>query len=231
MQISNIDPKMLQEIARDMLNEYRDTCSSSEEAAQVIVEGFFDLFRSQEDEPEFALVRIFQTMNFDELTDELQASAKVSSGHFLTLLGTVGLEEAWCDRRQSRSRKAIPITQDMSPMFKGIFRELGFHWDDVTGDEFVAGQSVKNMSLIRYFHVEDVSSSSYITDQEQFVQPYGIQSAIAIGTQFVSKRAYVFIGFSRQTITQDDVAHLVSIAPYISTLLAIFDGRDALWAE
>lgn len=231
MQISNIDPKLLQEIARDMLKEYRDTCSSSEEAAQVVVEEFFNLFRSQEDEPEFALVRIFQTMSFDELTPELQASAQFSSGHFLTLLGTVGLEEAWCDRKQSRSRKAIPINQDMSPMFKGIFRELGFNWDDATDDEFVVGQSVKNMSLIRYFHVEDVSTSNYITDQEQFVHPYGIQSAIAIGTQFISKRAYVLIGFSTQVITREHVANLVSIAPYVSTLLAIFDGKNALWAE
>ncbi|MDQ7024420.1 MAG: hypothetical protein Q9P01_19460 [Anaerolineae bacterium] len=213
-----------------MLYEYRDSCASFEEAAQAIVEDYFNLFRSKNDEPEFALIRIFQTMGFDKLTPELQASAKLSSGHFLTLMGTIGIEEAWCDRRQSQSRKAIPINQSMSPMFKGIFRELGFTWEDVTGDEVVVGQKVKDMSMIRFFHVEDVHSSSYITDQEQFVHPYGIQSAIAIGTQFISNAAYVLIGFSTQTISEEQAGQLTNIAPYISTLLAIFDGNEAFWA-
>lgn len=229
MQVSNIDMEKLRKIGKNML--YQNTCSSFEEAAQVIVADFYNLFRSRKDEPEFALVRIFQTMSFDELTPELQASAKLSSGHFLTLMGTIGLEDAWDDRRQSQSRKAIPINQNMSPMFKGIFRELGFSWEDVTGDKVVVGKKVKDMSFIHFFHVEDVSSSSYITDQEQFVHPYGIQSAIAIGTQFISQAAYVLIGFSMQPISEDQAVQLVSIAPYISTLLAVFDGKAALWAE
>lgn len=232
MQLSNIDPDALQQMGRSMWLEYQKTCSSFEEASQQIVEDFHNLFRSQDDEPTFALVRVFRTMSFDELNSDLQAKADTSAAdHFLTLMGTVGLESAWCDRRLSQKRQAIPINQNMSPMFKGIFQDLGFSWQDETGDDIVAGQDIHDMSFLRYFYVEDVGASTYITDQEQFVQPYGIQSAIAAGVQFVSQAAYVIIGFSRQHISPEQAEKLVQITPHLSTLLAIFDAQNALWAE
>lgn len=231
MQLSTLDRATVQNIGKEILNTYRKDCSSFEEAAQRLVEDIFASFQSQQEKPEFALVRVFRTMKFDELTPDLQDIVESISGQYLTLTGTVGLEEAWCDRRQSQSRKAIPINQNMSPMFKGIFRELGFGWEDSTGDELVSGEALGAMGMIRYFFVEDVSTSTYITDQETFVKPYGIQSVIAAGSQFVSGAAYVVIGFTTVPVTQEQAEILVQLMPHVSTLLAIFDAQGALWAE
>lgn len=231
MQISSIDTAALQQFSRNIWVQYQKQCSSFEEVAQRTVEDFFDLFHSQNGEPEFALIRIFRTTRINELPHELQAIVKSPAEHYLALMGTVGVQASWCDRRQSRTRQVIPINQYMSPMFKGIFRELGFRWRDETGEDIVAGETIHEMPLVRYFHVEDVSSSTYIPDQEQFVRPYGIQSALAVGVQFGSKAAYVLIGFSMRHISPIQAEQLAQTAPYISTLLATFDEKNAIWAE
>lgn len=231
MQISTVDSTALQQYGKQVLYKYSQECNSMEQAAQNIVRDFYDMFRTEEGDPEFALVRVFRLTKFEELDPELQASCTIKSGQCLALMGTIGIEEAWCDRRQSQSRKAIPINQNMSPMFKGVFRELGFSWEDSTGDELVSGAALGAMGMIRYFHVEDVSSSSYITDQEQFVEPYGIQSVVACGSQFLSDAAFVLIGFSTVPVTEEQAEKLVKLMPHISTLLATFDVREALWIE
>lgn len=230
MQLATLDHNTVQHMGKELLNSYREYCSSFEEAAQRLVENVFTSFQTEDDEPEFALIRIFRTMNFDELTPELQAIARPQAGQFLTLMGTMGIEKAWCDRRRSQSRKAIPINQNMSPMFKGVFQELGFSWADSTGDETVSGKSLDAMNMVHYFYVEDVSSSTYITDQEQFVKPYGIQSVIAAGSRFVSDAAYVVIGFTTVPVTRKQTETLVQLTPHLSTLLAIFDAQGKLWS-
>lgn len=231
VQISTVDSARLQQYGKQVLHSYSRDCNSMEQAAQNIVRDFYGMFRTEEGEPEFALVRVFRLTKFEELDPELQANCTIKSGQCLALMGTIGIEEAWCDRRQSQSRRAIPINQNMSPMFKGVFRELGFSWSDSTEDELVSGEALGAMGMIRYFHVEDVSSSSYITDQEQFVEPYGIQSVVAVGSQFLSGSAFVLIGFTTVPITQEQTEALVQLMPHISTLLATFDARDALWIE
>jgi len=230
MQLSTLDHNTVQQIGKQILNTYRNHCSSFEDASQRLVKDVFASFQSSQKEPEFALLRVFRTLTFEQLTPELQTIAPSKTEQYLTLMGTVGLEEAWCDRHQSKSRKAIQINQNMSPMFKGIFRELGFSWDDSTGDELVSGESLGAMSMIRYFYVEDVSSSTYITDQKTFVKPYGIQSVIAAGSRFITGGAYVVIGFTTVPVTREQAEILVQLTPHISTLLAIFDAQGALWS-
>ena len=77
-------------------------------AAQRLVEDFFVSFKSPQEEPEFALVRIFRIMNYAELTPELQAITESESGQYLTLMGTIGLEK----RYDNKWRRGISFTAE-----------------------------------------------------------------------------------------------------------------------
>lgn len=98
MQLVTLDSSTAKLLGRKLLKEYRSQWDSFEKAAQLIVQDFFEIFCTAEGEPEFALIRVFRTMNFNELTPELQEIVEPKSGQFLSLMGTVGLEKAWCDR-------------------------------------------------------------------------------------------------------------------------------------
>lgn len=229
MQLASVDISTIQHYGKYLLNEYRDACHSFEEAAQALCENFYQEFRTDANEPELALVRVFRSMKYDELPPKLKAKATTHHPQ-LALMGTMGLEENWSSRKYSEKRQLIPINDKMSPMFQGVFNELGFSIADFHA-ESAAGHSVHSMQMLRYFHVLDASQSAAITDQASFVQPYGIKSVLAIGSQFLSRQSYVLIAFSRSPIAEKQAEILAEIAPHVSTLLAIFDGRKALWSS
>lgn len=229
MRIQTLNKESIQEYGRYLLNEYRDACYTFEAAAQALCENIYDEFCKEQNEPEFALVRIFRTVQYKELNTELKQKSKTFQPQ-LALMGTMGLEHDWQSRQQSQNRQLIQLGENTSPMFQGVFSELGFQMKDFYSDEAPSGQPVHSMVMLRYFHVEDASKTHAITDQEEFVKPYGIKSAFAIGSQFLSHQAYVLIGFSHSPISQEQAEILAELAPHVSTLLAIFDRRKALWS-
>jgi hypothetical protein len=229
MQLTELDPVAIRALGRDILNRYRGEPSTFEEISQLLVQELYRFFRTAKGEPEFALLRVFRTMDFKALTPELQSMTKEKSGQFLVLTGSVGVEKDWCNRKHSRTRQIIEISDKMSPMFKGVFHELGFRWGSTSASEVAVGGAVETMSMIRYFHIEDVSSSKIITDQQLFVRPYNIKSIVAAGTQFIGGDAYVIIGFTIVPVTPANAEIFSEITPFISTLLAIFDNPDTLW--
>lgn len=228
MQISTITADDAQQLGRMIFNQYRDECVSFEDASQKMVEHLFNVFYT-DDSPDFSLIRVFRTMKYNELPFDLKQSVQEPGNDYLVLTGSVGVEDAWCDRRRSQSRQTIRIGENMSPMFKSVFKDLGFSWSDSKFNAVVSGENLETMNMIRFFHIDDVSRSEQITDQDSFVQPYGIQSALAIGTQFVSDAAYVLIGFSNQAIERHAAETLIKMGPHLSTLLSYFDAKDNVW--
>lgn len=227
--MNRLRDKDMKILGHNMFTSLRDECESFEEASWKIVRYLFDAFQV-DDEPEFPLIRIFRTTKHDELPLDLRTNISLPNRDYLALMGTFGVEEAWCDRRQS-SRKAILIGDEMSPMFKGVFRELGFSWTDTKHEATVTGKSVSSMGMIRYYYVEDASASNQVTDMDTFVEPYGIKSVVGFGTQFMSQSAYVLIAFSNKTISPRYAEDFMTVTPYVSTLLALFDERKKIWAE
>ena len=113
-------------------------------------------------------------------------------------------------------------------MFQGIFQSLGLNWEDATEDRPEAINDV-NMPIVKYFYVPEAAEKNYITDQSSFVEPYGIRSVIALGSQFGSGAAYTLICFSHEYIDQTNVRIFAQLTAYISTVLAVFDNRGTLW--
>ncbi|MGJ3239223.1 MAG: hypothetical protein ACFE0Q_11000 [Anaerolineae bacterium] len=228
MQLTKMDNAQVRQLGKDILKQYRDDCTSFADAAQRITEHLYQTFQSPEGEPEFALIRIFRTTSFSQLPPELRASVPSDTGQYLTLMGTYGLEEEWRDRSKSKTRQAIHISNDMSPMFQGVFQELGFDWIGAQEIEFTS-DTVASMSMVRSFHVPDVSVSNYITDQEEFVQAYHIKSVMAAGTRFITGEGFVLIGFTLKPINDAQIEQLSEMLPHLSTLLAIFETRAKIW--
>jgi hypothetical protein len=229
MQITKIDVTNIRQYGKYLFNQYRDSCQSFEQAAQVLCRDIYSEFQTEEAEPEFALVRVFRSIKYEDLSADLQQKASTREPQ-LALMGTMGIEASWQSRHKSQKRQLIPINEKMSPMFQGVFAELGFPIADFHGDS-AKGQSVHSMKMLRYYHVPDASQSQAITDQESFVSPYRIKSVIAVGTQFLSHQAFVLIAFSRVPISSQKAEIFSELAPHVSTLLAIFDGRKAYWTS
>lgn len=226
LDISQIPPEQLRLFGHNLLYLNKDAFHSFEDAAQYCTNAAYDTFCKPDGSRAFALVRIFRATRREQLPPELQKS--VTTPYALALMASSGDEPQWNSRKTSVNRRAIPIDKGMSPMFQGIFYDLGFSWEGYSEDT-VPKYAEDSDSVTRLFHVEDVSQSSYITDQAQFVQPYGIKSVIALGSRFLDGSAYVMIGFTRITVNDKTASMVSNFAPYLSALLAIYDARGVLW--
>jgi hypothetical protein len=201
---------------------------SFEEAAQVTVENIFDAFRQPNGEPVFALTRIYRLCTTAELTDEIRASLTKDSDYWLALMGTVGLEPAWCDRRDSRFHQAVPIGPNMSLMFQTMLTHLGVNVAQLRMEKSVSTDSAA-MAMTKVFHVYDALESPAIPDKDNFVIPYDIQSVIGIGGKFLSGAFFVSVCFSQIPVQVAEAQLCAELAPYIATLLALYDNQGVLW--
>ena len=127
---------------QEMFASLRDSCETFEEASEKIVQYLFEAFHT-DDKPEFSLIRIYRTATGDELPADLSPNASLPGRDYLALMGTIGVEDAWCNRRLSKSRKTILIGESMSPMFKGVFHDLGFSWVETEHEAEITGKRVR----------------------------------------------------------------------------------------
>ena len=63
------------------------------------------------------------------------------------------------------------------------------------------------------------------------MKPYKIQSVVGIGSPFLSQSFYLLLGFSHVSIDEEDAHKFSQLAPYISSLLAVYDQRGIIWTE
>lgn len=226
MDLSTLKKEELKELAYGWMNSYRTGQGSFENVAQTLVNATLQEFRQADKRPAFALVRIFRATPYQNLHPDLKALATPDIPHYLALMGSAGQEKAWSSRHTAQKRKIIPISATMSPMFKGIFKELGFKWEDYSSEALPEGQS-HDMSLLRYFYIPEARESTAITDQEQFVKAYGIRSVVAYGSTFLSGAAYTLIAFSTIPLTKSTVEIYAGLTSYVSTILALYENK--LW--
>jgi hypothetical protein len=83
--------------------------------------------------------------------------------------------------------------------------------------------------MTNYFHVPQAPGSPFIPAQDEFVRPYGVQSVIGIGGEFVSQSFYIALCFSKVAINEDDARKFTELSAFLSTMLAIYDGKGVLW--
>lgn len=141
----------------------------------------------------------------DELTDETLV---------LSLLGTSGVEPAWCVRGNSQGHVGIPLVSHsfvaQIPMIARMLKQLGvdLEWVD-RKDTAIVGKTFGIQSGT--FYVADAatavdSKKRKIIAAQEFVNRYGIKTVYGIGGGYVGTPVYVtIIGFCRDFVEPEQV--------------------------
>lgn len=199
--------------------------------SQHIVKSLFQSFGTP-DEPEMALVRIYRLLPVSHLPADLRPLVDQDEQYVMTLTGTYGLEDAWCDRRRSVNHKVIPIKKVMVsrlvPMFEAILvngMQVDFQRLYATGDVVASTSGFGGT-----FFVPNVAvSPEHIPAQEEFVRPYGIISEVGFGGVIAGGEdlisLYTLFAFSRVRISEQTAASFYAMRPLIGTALATRSGQ------
>ena len=219
------DPSAISSLGRHIYHTDRSQFASFEDAANAIVNTLYEEICTLDGAPLFSLLRIFRYGTLNDLPLSLSTQADPNIRHWITLMATVGVESRWCSRHTSRGHQVIPADSPATPMLSAAFRQIGMEF----GED--GNINVKNYGgVTRFFHVEDVFNNPYVPDQQGFVLPYGICSAVGIGSGFVNQSAYFMIGFSRETITAEEAEKFALLNPFTATFLASYNEMR-LWSS
>jgi hypothetical protein len=157
------------------------------------------------------LLRVFATVPARALpaaNRAFVARLAESAGHqladdtlVLSLLGTMGSEPAWCDRRRSANHIGIPLVSrefvTQIPMISRLLQQLGIELDWFNRqDTAIVGRTFGLQSGV--FYVEDATDTvdregrNIITAQE-FVTRYGVRTVYGVGGGYVGTPVYTAI--------------------------------------
>ncbi len=186
--------------------------ASMEEAAQLITRYLYDNLRgTASSERCCALVRLFKTEPYANLSDELRRRADSMAGgacrspdtRCLSLLASAGDNPQWNSRRTSKGHQCIPLASEAMverfPMIAQLIRQLGLSTAEFLG---TAPEIIRDLeqSTFGVFHVPVASGSPFIPAQKDFVAPYGIQSVLGCGGLLDAGELFALIMFARVAI-------------------------------
>lgn len=197
-----------------------------EGAAQQIARGMHESFAESA-----VLARVYTIVKHSELPPEATAfvrtlaeqagdtSRMTDATPVLALLGTHGIEEAWCDRRRSEGHKAIPLLSgafvDAIPMLARLLRELGIDlsWLD-EAPEVVTRRLLGGFNGL--FYVHDATSARdaqgrRIIPAADFVSKHGVKTVFGTGGFYPDGTLVVCIVFTRETLARSTVERLASL--------------------
>jgi hypothetical protein len=186
---------------------------SMEEASRRVASFFFDELGAPDGKQRgCVLVRVYKTHRFGQLpTDLREFATNVSSSPLppqapcLVLLGTVGVEPAWCARQRSSGHRAIPLPSveavSRLPMVAQLVSQLGF---DVASLITGAGETLLDHEeqTFNVFHIPTALGSPFVPAQD-FVKQYEVQSVLGCGGRLPDGELYAVIAFARVTISRE----------------------------
>ena len=226
MNLNTATDQEVSNFARELFLKHRNTFKTFEEIASFCTQRIYENFVDDENESMFALVRVFRACRPSELPPE-EVEPPSNNDTFLCLFGSTGDKPEWNDRRKSSMHRVIPADAFTTPMLKAAFDSIEI--TSVVNTNFIRNAS-EQATYAKYFHVENAEDSPYIVDQENFVEPYGIQSVVGIGSPFASGSFYLCLAFSKYAINEVSAKRFAMMSPFISTMLASYDARQ-LWNE
>jgi hypothetical protein len=210
----------------DELRAHLRQCSTLERAAQQIARGMHESFTEST-----VLARVYTLVKHDELPPEAasfvdaladkagDASCVTDATPVLALLGTHGVEEAWCDRRRSEGHKGIPLLSgafvDAIPMLARLLRELGIDlaWLD-EAPEVVTRRLLGGFNGVFYVHDAATARDAQgrrIIPAVDFVEKYGVKTVFGTGGFYPDGTLVVCIVFTRETLPRSTVERLASL--------------------
>jgi hypothetical protein len=188
-------------------------CTSMEDVAKEVVSYLYEsLIDPVWKRKSCALVRLYKTHDYGELTPDLQRFADGVLGHkaeskqmkCLTLLATVGDKPEWNSREHSRGHKSIPLpTVDFVskiPMIARLINQFGLDINAVVRPDPNLLADLERRTY-NAFHVAEAVGSPYIPAQKEFVLAYKVRSVLGFGGMLGGPGdLYAVILFSKVTI-------------------------------
>jgi hypothetical protein len=213
----------------EAIRSHARTASSMEHSAQLTIDYLWAQLEVEDESPALVLARFYKTHPYGRLPEDLRAFARGlldeepdPETRCLTLLATRGLEAAWNDRRGSEGHKAIPLLSvelvQRLPMVAGLIEQIGLDPADVVkpDKQRAAELARKNYDV---FHVPEARGSSFVPAQD-FVEGYGVVSAVGFGGVLFSGDFYAIVLFSRVPISAKiaDRLRVLSLATRVSLM-------------
>lgn len=187
---------------------------SMEEVANRIVDYLYGHFGDPETgERDCTLVRFYKTHAFGDLDPDQQAFARgvlkddapPPEMKCLTLVASTGDNPDWRVREASVGHKAIPLPSkqfvEKIPMISRLIQQFGFEMETVLSPDprFLLDADQKTYNV---FYVPDARGSPYVPAQEDFVEPYGVESALGFGGMLPTGDLYAVILFTKVPVRQ-----------------------------
>ncbi len=228
------------------LDEELSNCSSLEQAGQRFCDRFYATFHDFT-----ALVRVFGTFPYGQLPPDDRTFAGTYLAHggerpdlddrtpVLTLLGSAGIEAAWCARTTSRDHRAIPLLSDAFvddiPMIARLLSEIGFPrltsnrsaWQFVTRDIV----DVNGLFFVGDARTTTDERGRTIIPALNFVERYGIKTVFGFGGPYTTSGTFLTaIVFARRTLERATASRFAPlIANFKDATRELFD-RGSLFS-
>lgn len=196
-----------------------------ESAAQKIARGIYERFTEAT-----VLARVYALVKQSDLPPEAASFVRALADKagdarlrdatpVLALLGTHGVEEAWCDRRRSEGHKGIPLLSgafvDAIPMLARLLRELGIDlaWLD-EAPEVATRRLLGGFNGV--FYVQDATTARdaqgrRIIPATEFVSQHGVKTVFGTGGFYPDGTLVVCIVFTREALPRATVERLASL--------------------
>jgi hypothetical protein len=216
------------------LREIGRAAGTMEEASGWIVRHLYENLVSKETgKKACALVRLFKTHAFGQLSPDLRAFAQARlagatetpSMKCLVLFATAGDKTDWNSRAGSKGHQAIPLPNEAAisnaPMISELLSEMGLS----------SGALVKpdaNLMLdpektdFNVFHVPEAYGSPYVPSQD-FVSGYGVKSVLGFGGLLPSRNLFAVILFSKARIPRTTAECFKSLGLMVKMAISPFE--------
>jgi hypothetical protein len=213
--ITQIDKRGRLELERQFQRAINGS-TSLEAAAQTYTRLVYEALHES-----IVLLRVFATVPASELpaaNRSFAAGLAESAGQqlpddtlVLSLLGSMGVEPAWCDRNRSTGHVGIPLVSrefvTQIPMISRLLQQLGIEldWFD-RHDTAIVGRTFGLQSGV--FYVEDAATATdrqgrSIIAAREFVTKYGVRTVYGVGGGYVGTPVYTtIITFCRDHVEQ-----------------------------
>ena len=198
-----------------------------EEAAQELATALHTQF-----DESVVIIRVFVTVPFNvlpltnkEFVGKLAESAGAVSElktttPVLSLIGTHGQGEDWCNRRKSKGHVGIPLISSSFvgaiPMISRLIRELGIplDWVDSHDEEIIIETIGSSVGL---FFVENAAEATdhegrKIIAAQDFVSNYNVKSVFGTGGAYSSGQMIVIVVFCRDVFSRATAERFLALA-------------------
>lgn len=187
-------------------------------------------------EPQCALVRFFKTHPFGALPAPLQEVAGsvfderryAPEVRCLTLMGSAGSQPEWNGRAGSKGHQAIPLPSvqmvSAAPMISSLIKQLGLDISAVVEPSPALFVELGHRSF-NVFHIPRALGSPQVPAQDEFVEPFGIQSVLGFGGLLSTGDLFALILFSRTAIDRDVAEMFATVALNIKVAILPLERR------